>query len=84
MLSIVTLFYTYSGVLGYTIDAINITIYYISLIIMLIVKNRLIKSKKFASKTANAISLLYLFIMALFFIFFTYNPPSINLFVSPV
>ena len=84
MLSIVVLFYTYSGVSGYTIDFINILIYYISLVIMLICKNKLIKSRKFTFRNYNILSLAILFAISLLFIFFTYNPPAIDLFIPPV
>jgi hypothetical protein len=84
MISIVVLFYTYKGVLGYNVDFINISIYYLSLIIMLIFKNKIINKEIFSSQYLNYIALFLAFIITLLFVFFTYNPPSINLFVSPI
>ncbi len=83
MLSIIVLFYTYSGVLGFTIDFINILIYYISLIIMLVCKNKFIPSQKFLGSNYTIFSFVVLFVIALLFIFFTYNPPKIALFIPP-
>lgn len=81
LLSIITLFYTYSGVLGFTVDFINIAIFYISLVIMLIVKNKILKSGKFSNN--NLLYVFICFVIALLFIFFTYNPPQIALFEEP-
>ena len=50
MVTIVALFYTYKGVLGYSIDAVNIIIYYIGLAVMLAVKNMIINSEILAGK----------------------------------
>ena len=83
MISIVVLFYTYSGVLGYIIDFINILIFYIALVITLYVKNKIIKSKKFNGPNNNIISGFIAFIITLLFIFLTYNPPRIALFMPP-
>ena len=44
MISIIVLYNTYYGFLGYNIDFINITIFYIALIIMLIIKNKCVNS----------------------------------------
>ena len=38
LISIVTIFYTYSGVLGFKVEWFNIAIYYIALLIMLAIK----------------------------------------------
>ena len=83
MLSIIVLFYTYTGILGYYVDFFNILIYYIALIIMLIIKNKLIESEKLKSQVATTVSLIILFVIALLFIIYTYNPPIIALFKTP-
>ncbi|MBO5210943.1 MAG: hypothetical protein J6B80_03335 [Clostridia bacterium] len=82
LLSIVIIFYTYSGVLGFKVEWFNIAIYYTALLIMLIVKTALLLLK-FESKTANWLSLLWIFVMALMFIFFTYNPLDLGIFKVP-
>lgn len=84
MISIVMLFYTYQGVLGYNVDFINISIYYIALIIMLFFKNKIINKEILSSQKLNFLSLFFGFVVTMLFIFFTYNPPRINLFVSPI
>lgn len=84
MLSIIVLFYSYKGFLGYGIDFINILIYYISVIIMLIVKNKIIESEKFKNSNFTLFFLFIGFLITLLFIFFTYNPPTLAVFKPPV
>ena len=57
MISIITLFYTYKGFLGFSVDFINILIYYIALFIMLITKNKVIDSEKFKGENASLLFL---------------------------
>lgn len=83
MISIIVLFYTYKGILGFNVDFINILIFYIAIIIMLVVKNKIIENEKFSSQNASLIFLTIGFIIALLFVFFTYNPPSLGLFKTP-
>ena len=83
MAAIVTIFYTYTGVLGKSIDFINIAIYYVALFVMLKVKNRIIENEKFGGKFATRFSVIICFVFALAFIIFTYNPPKIGIFTSP-
>ncbi len=84
MLSIVTIFYTYIGVLGFNVEFINISTFFIGLIIMLIIKNKIIGSEKLSGQNFSLLGLLIIFIISLLFILFTYNPPKIALFISPV
>ena len=79
LISIVIIFYTYSGVLGFKIEWFNIAIYYIALLIMLITKAILL-SFKLEVGILNWIALIWIFVMALTFIFFTYNPLDLGIF----
>ncbi len=84
MLSIVVLFYTYSGVLGRNVDFINIAIFYIGVIITLITKAKLLKSSFLEDDFLNVILLLSLVLIGVFFAVFTYNPPSLGIFLPPI
>lgn len=84
MTTIVALFYTVSGILGYNVDFINIAIYYIGIIAMLLKKTKLIKEKKFSINIAYWIFLAIGLIIAILFIIWTHNPPSIGLFTPPI
>ncbi len=84
MLSIVTLFYTISGIIGRNIDFINISIYFIAIIVMLCKKRKILRSEKFSSNFCFWASTVLLIITAILFITFSYNPPSIGIFTPPV
>ncbi len=83
MLFIITAFYTYSGVLGFNVDFLNIAIYYLAVIFSLYIKNKIINKEKFCGTNHALISLIICFIISLLFILFTYNPPKIGLFAEP-
>jgi len=83
MFSIITIFYTYTGIWGKNIDFVNIAIYYISIIIMLFKKTHLIKSRKFNDSIFKILAVLILFFVALLFAIWSYNPPAIGLFLPP-
>lgn len=76
-----TLFYTYSGILGRNITAIDISIFFISVFIAFLISYRLTLSCK--AKKYEPILKAFVFLLILLFFYFTYNPPNINLFISP-
>ncbi len=84
MLTIVTLFYTYSGVLGKTIDFINIVIYYIGVAAMLAVRTLIIKNRVLTGKGITAFSIIITIIMAIAFFALTYNAPVNGIFSIPM
>ncbi|MDE5715524.1 MAG: hypothetical protein K2I42_05260 [Anaeroplasmataceae bacterium] len=69
-------YYTYSGVLGKNIDVINIIIYYISVILGFI----LIYKKKIPIGFSN--SIIFLIIILILTITFTYYPLNISFFIG--
>lgn len=83
MTSIVTLFYTYKGILGYSIDAINIAIYYISVALTLGKRRKIINEEKFCLNAINKFFLGIVFLITLLFIFWSYNPPTLGIFIPP-
>ena len=83
MLSIVVLFYTASGIIGKNIDFINISIYYLSLIIMLIKKRQYLRKNRFSSPFYKKISISVLFLFTLLFIIWSSFPPSLGIFTPP-
>ena len=83
MTAIVTLFYTISGIIGRNVDFINISIYYIGVIVMLIKKNKIIKENKFSINIAYWFFLGLGLIIAILFITWSYNPPSLGIFMPP-
>lgn len=84
MFSIVALFYTYQGILGYNIDTLNIITYFIGIIIMLIVKNKIIDSEILSSRNSSIIFFIIAVLIALLFFRFTYSPPALGIFKPPM
>lgn len=84
MFWIVALFYTVTGAVGYNIDFINILIYFISIIITLKKKNKIIEEEKFNSHVFYCIAVILAILFAILFIFWSYNPLSYGIFTPPV
>ena len=83
MLLIIVLFYTYTGVLGFNIDFLNIAIFFIALIFTWITQKKALDNKT-CSENLNKISLILLFGIGVLFIIFTFFTPTINLFRDPI
>ena len=83
MLSIVVMFYTYQGVLGKNIDFLNILIYFLGVIVTIYIMQRILKTQILSSGTANIISLFFLLLTAILFVSFSFNPPSLGIFLPP-
>lgn len=75
-------FYTYKGVLGFNVNFLNLAIFYICAAAGSIVFYRLAVNTEFSE--LNLILLLINITLLLSFIFFTYNPPPLGIFISPV
>ena len=81
ILSIITLFYTYTGIIGFDITFIDIALYYIGVLIFLFVRGIIIKNRFLESGTANRIAIVYIIILSILFAIFTFFPPKIPLFI---
>ncbi|MDE6408507.1 MAG: hypothetical protein K2K48_06640 [Anaeroplasmataceae bacterium] len=67
-------YYTYSGILGYDIDAVNIILYYVAVLIGFL----LIYKKKTFVSISN--SVVFLLIMIVLFSVFSFYPPNLSFF----
>ena len=75
------LFYTYSGILGFTVSFIDIAIFYICVFISFFyLYKTTITVKKLEYSLAFNIGLIFL---TLLFLCFTYNPPALGIFANP-
>ncbi len=79
--SIPVYFYTYTGILGYHMTALDIGTFILGTLTGFFVLYKNAVSCKW--RTANIPLYVLLFAVFLCFIFFTYHPPAINLFSSP-
>lgn len=82
LVAIVCSFYTYKGVLGYSIDWINILTYFIGVFVAFYTLYRLEQSDKINIKNIYGIG--FFVIMSLLFFIFTYKTPDLGMFISPV
>lgn len=81
MLFTIIIFYTYSGILGYNIGIINIIIFILAVIVG---QYRVIKSLNSSKICYKNKAIIFLIILGILFILFTFNPPNIGLFKDPI
>lgn len=81
VLLIIVLFYTYSGIIGFNISFVDISIFYISVLIVFYLVYKLTLSCS-VNKYSSLLGFLQ-FILICLYIIFTFFPPDIPLFVSP-
>lgn len=84
MFSIVAFFYTYSGILGFTVSFLNILSFFIGLTVMLAIKKSVLSKEMFSSVAALKISLAFLILNAVLFGIWSFSPPTIAIFTPPV
>lgn len=83
LLAILIFFYTYTGILGISIDFLNIFSFFIGVFAAFAVDYTLINSEKFI-KSKNATAIILFIAAALMFFIFTFAPPFIPLFRDPI
>ncbi len=81
---IVSLFYTYTGIIGDNYLALDILVFLISVIISQYIGYKITVSNHKVSKKINSISLIAIVILVVAFIRFTFNTPQISLFKDPI
>lgn len=75
------LFYTYQGILGFTITTVDIAIFYISVIAAFFIAYR--NANKCLSKNKRLLLIFVTILTALAFFWFTYHPPALGIFANP-
>lgn len=81
LISIIVLFYTYTGILGFNIDFINISIFFIAVFISFFISY--ITVFKIKNQDNNCLCLLIIGIIVILFIIFSIEPANIGLFKEP-
>lgn len=84
MMATVSFFYTYTGIIGKNIDALNILSFFIGVFGAFATDYILIKSDKLKSTKAFILSVAAFTAIALAFFLFTVYPPLIPLFRDPI
>lgn len=77
-----TIFYTYTGILGYHIAILDICTFILSVFIAFLVVYRLTLSCRLKSFTAELS--LAIVILGIYFLLFTYLQPDLGIFVDPI
>ncbi len=77
---IVVTFFTYSGIIGTSIIAIDILIFIISIILGEYIAYKLMKRKDESTVATEVLSIIILTFLFICFVIFTYLPPEVNLF----
>ena len=77
---IVVAFFTYSGIIGTSIIAIDILLFIISIILGEYVAYKLMKRNDESTVATTSLSIIILAFLLLCFVIFTYLPPEVNLF----
>lgn len=82
LITIPVLYYTYTGVLGVSVDWFNIAIYFIATLLVFWLQARQLRSERTcAVPTETAVALLV--IVGVLFVLFTFFPPRLPLFRDP-
>ena len=83
MISVVTLYYTFTGIIGKNIDFVNILIFFVAVIVTVSSRNKAIFENRCFSMGCNAVIIGIFILTAFFFMLWSYNPPSLNIFMPP-
>ena len=84
LVAIPALFYTYSGVLGRTVDWVNILIFYVADAALFGLDSRLRRCGHFRAPWLQTAGALWLWLLAFLFVWWTFRPPYIGVFLDPV
>ncbi len=84
MIAIIVSFYTYSGVLGFTVGIINVLTFFAGVAVQYFVTMKVYKGGHYAGLSNLIIGVLFILFMSVVFFVFTYNTPKISLFLDPV
>lgn len=81
VLLIIDLFYTYSGIVGFHTPPVDISIFYISVIMSFYIVYK--TAVKYTKNNYSTILKILQLALICFYIIFTFSPPDIPLFVNP-
>lgn len=82
-LAIPVLFYTYTGILGTNVAWIDISIFYISVILVFWYAHKTVKTSASPSKIKRTVSCLITVLFVFLFIIFSFQPPALGIFQEP-
>lgn len=83
MLTIIAFFYTYKGILGFDVPALDVLSYFLGVGVMLYVKSRILRNKSFSSKASKCLSIIITAVTAVLFVIWSFYPPTLGIFIPP-
>lgn len=84
MFVIIVSFYTYKGIIGKDYFILDIATFILGAFAAYYFSYKMIENKKFYNENSNYIGIIIFFLLIFAMIYFTTNPPKINLFLDPV
>lgn len=84
MFTIIASFYTYTGILGSNYLILDIGTFILGTIVAYYFSYKVLQSNLFYGEKSNYIGIFIIFLLIFSMIYFTTNPPKINLFLDPV
>jgi len=78
------LFYTYGGVLGYLVDWVNISIFYVAALIAYWVDFRLLRRGRLNAPWLQLVAFALMWALAFVFVWCTFHPPQLGLWRDPL
>ncbi len=84
MLVIIASFYTYKGIIGKDYFILDIATFILGAFSAYYFSYKMIENKKFYNENSNYIGIIIYFLLIFAMIYFTTNPPKINLFLDPI
>lgn len=84
MFVIIVSFYTYKGIIGKDYFILDIATFILGAFAAYYFSYKTIKDKKFYNENSNYIGIIIYFLLIFAMIYFTTNPPKINLFLDPI
>ncbi len=80
LMFLVVFFYTYSGILGFSLSAVDIALFFVSSFLNQYISYRLLTSDGSGDNSDSFRGFIVLMLLAVCFIIWTYNPPMLGIF----
>lgn len=84
MFTIVASFYTYTGILGNNYLLLDIATFILGVFVTYYFSYRMLQTNFLYKENSNYIGIFIIFLIVFFMMYFTINPPKINLFLDPI
>ena len=84
MTFIVTVFYTYSGIIGEHVPIVDILLFFVAAFVSYRYCYKLLQTERYTSKLSRGLAIFGVILLVACIIIFTFTPPHIGLFRDPI